>query len=172
MVCKISPLLNFELLCVFVNCWWQVSCSRLWEFAVPYSNAIILNTKNFFSILFFHLWNLHQILNILEKMMIVIANVFPKLQTVKILVKNLSWKSRFRTFFGSQYVDGCQTHLKCAWEQSYQNFSSVWEEMVCTISPLLKFEILGVFVNTLTAGDKYPVWDRENLQIGIQMHLS
>ena len=28
--------------------------------------------------------------------------------------------------------------------------------MICKISPLLKFEILGVFVNTLTADDNYP----------------
>ena len=38
----------------------------------------------------FHFWNLHQILNILKKRMIVIANVFPKLQTVEILVRPLS----------------------------------------------------------------------------------
>ena len=39
-------------------------------------------------------------------------------------------------------------------------------------SPLLKFEILGVFVNTLTADDKYLVRDSENLQFAIQMQLS
>ena len=38
-------------------------------------------------ILLFDFWNLHQILNILKKKMIVIANVFPKLQTVKILIR-------------------------------------------------------------------------------------
>ena len=36
--------------------------------------------------------------------MIVIANVFPKLQTVKILVRPLSKKRRFRTRFDSQHV--------------------------------------------------------------------
>ena len=41
--------------------------------------------------------------------------------------------------------------------------------MICNISPFLKFEILEVFVNTLGAGDKYPVWDYENLQLPIQM---
>ena len=40
------------------------------------------------------------------------------------------------------------------------------------ISPLLKFEILGVFVKTLTADDKYPNRDCENLELGIQMQLS
>ena len=36
----------------------------------------------------------------------------------------------------------------------------------------MKFEIIGVFVNTLTADDKYPVPDYENLQFLIQMQLS
>ena len=44
--------------------------------------------------------------------------------------------------------------------------------MVCKISPLLQFEVLGIFVNTLTADDKYPVWDCEMLQFSIQMQLS
>ena len=38
------------------------------------------------------LWNLHQILNIFEKKIIAVGNVFPKLETVKDLVKPLSWK--------------------------------------------------------------------------------
>ena len=44
--------------------------------------------------------------------------------------------------------------------------------MICKISPLFKFEILGMFGNTLTANDKYPVWNWENLQFPIQMQLS
>ena len=43
------------------------------------------NKKRFFQILL-RLWNLHQILNIFQKKMIVIANVFPRLQAVKTLV--------------------------------------------------------------------------------------
>ena len=39
------------------------------------------------------------------------------------------------------------------------------------MSPLVKFEILGVFVNTLTVADKYPVWDIKNLQFHISMQL-
>ena len=45
--------------------------------------------------------NLYQILNILERKMIVIANVFPKLQTVKKLIRTLSKEHRFRTGIGS-----------------------------------------------------------------------
>ena len=39
-----------------------------------------------------------------EKKMIIIANVFPKLETVKILVRSLSKKRRFRTCIHSQDV--------------------------------------------------------------------
>ena len=40
------------------------------------------------------------------------------------------------------------------------------------MSPLVWGEILGVFVNTLTADGKYPVQGCENLQLPIQMQLS
>ena len=33
-------------------------------------------------------------------------------------------------------------------------------------------EVLGVFVNILTADDKYPLQDCENLQLPIEMQLS
>ena len=39
------------------------------------------------------------------------------------------------------------------------------------MSPLVLGEILGVFVNTLTADGKYPVQGCENLQLPIQMQL-
>ena len=44
--------------------------------------------------------------------------------------------------------------------------------MIGKIPPLLNFEILGVFVNTFTADDKYPVPDSKNFQFAIQMQLS
>ena len=40
------------------------------------------------------------------------------------------------------------------------------------MSPLVLGEILGVFVNTFTAHEKYRVQDCENLQLPIQMILS
>ena len=46
----------------------------------------------------------------IEKKMMVIANVFPKLQTVKNLVRPLSKRRRFRTRFDSQHLKVSQTH--------------------------------------------------------------
>ena len=43
--------------------------------------------------------------------------------------------------------------------------------MICKISPFLKFEILEVFFNTLTADGKHPNRGCENLQLCIQMQL-
>ena len=40
------------------------------------------------------------------------------------------------------------------------------------MSPLVLGEILGIFVNTLTADGKSPVPGCENLQLPIQMQLS
>ena len=132
-----------------------------------------LKNEKHFCKFFFHFFTLDQILNIFEKKkMIMIANVFPKLQTVKDLVKPLSSKRRFRTSFDSQHVNRWQTHLKSTSEQFYQNFWTLWMGMICKISPLLKLEILGVLVNTLTADDRYPVGHCENLQFPIQMQLS
>ena len=47
-----------------------------------------------------------------EKNMIVTANVYSKFQTVKILVRPLSKKRRFRTRFDSQHVKASQMHAK------------------------------------------------------------
>ena len=100
------------------------------------------NQKLFLNFLF-DLWNLHQILNILKKNMMVIANVLPKLQTVDILVRPLSEKSRFRTRFDIQHVKAFQIFAKSPWEQFYLVFSSFWGKLIWKMSPLLSDKILG-----------------------------
>ena len=74
-------------------------CSSLFK------RNFLQNKKHFLNFLF-HLCELHENLSIFEKKMIVIAKVFPKLQTVKYLVKPLSRKLRFRTSFDSQRING------------------------------------------------------------------
>ena len=71
-----------------------------------------LKNQKIFLHFFFHFWNLDQILNILEKKMIVIANVFPKLGTVKILVRRLSKKCRFRTRIDIQHMKASEVPVK------------------------------------------------------------
>ena len=91
--------------------------------------------------------------------MIVIANVFPKLQTVKDLVRPLSKKRRFRTCFDSQHVKASQILSKSAWESFCNVFSSFSENLILKISALVLGEILAVFDNTLTDECKYTVQD-------------
>ena len=132
-----------------------------------------LKNEKLFRNFLFHLCNLHQILNIFQKKMIVITNVFPKLKTVIDLVKPLSWKRRFRISFDSQHVNRCQTLVKFVREHfCIFFFWWLWGEMNCKISNLFKFEILDVFVHKLTVNDKYPFRGSENLRSPIQMKLS
>ena len=131
-----------------------------------------LKNKTHFLGFFFHLWNLHQILNIFKKKKIVIANVFPKLATAQRLVTPLTIQRRLKTFFDSQHVKRFQTLVKTSWEHFYHIFSSLWGEIIWKTSPWLKFEMIGLFVNTWTAHYKYPVPVCENLPFPFQIQLS
>ena len=104
--------------------------------------------------------------------MIVIANVFPKLQTMKNLARTLPKKCCFLARFESQPVKASQILAKSTWERFYHVLSSFPGKLIWKMSPLVLGEILGVFVNTLTADGNYPVQDSENLQVLIQMQLS
>ena len=73
------------------NCGSQFKCSYL-------------ENEKYFQNLLFDFSNVPQILKISKKIMIVIANVFPKLQTVKDLVRPLSTKHHFRTLFDSNML--------------------------------------------------------------------
>ena len=129
------------------------------------------NEKLFLNCLL-HFWNLHQILNILRKEMMVIANVFPKLQTVKIFVRPLCEKLCFGTRFDSQHIKMSQKLPKSPWDNFFHVFSSFWEKLISQMSPRLFPEILGVFPNILTADGKLSVQDQENLPLPMQMLLS
>ena len=66
----------------------------------------------------------------------------------------------------------CPKHLRNLHEKAFiKFFDSSEDKMIWKISPWLKFKILGVFVNTLTADNKYPVRDCGDLQFPIQMQL-
>ena len=82
-----------------------------------------LQNKTPFMNFLFHLWNLHENVNIFKKTIVVIANVFPRLKTVKDLVKPLSKNHHFRRSFGSQHVKGSQTLVKSSWEIFYSTRS-------------------------------------------------
>ena len=143
---------------------------------LPIQMQLSENEKLFLNLLP-HFWNLYQILNILKdyhhsQKIIIIANLFPKLQTVKNLVRTLSKKRRFRTKFDSQHVKAFQILAKSPWEPFYHVFSSFSEILISKMRRLVLGEISGAFVNTLTAEVKYPVLDCDNLPLHIQMQFS
>ena len=83
----------------------------------------------------------------------VIANVFPKLMTVKMFVRPLCKKCHLGTHFDSQHVKVLQILAKSQRERFFHVFSSFWEKFISKNSPVLISKILGIFLNTLTAKD-------------------
>ena len=61
-----------------------------------------------------------------ERKMIVIANVFPTLQTVKEFVRPIPKKRCFRTLFASQHLKGFQTLLESVWEHFFHHSEGNW----------------------------------------------
>ena len=85
-----------------------------------------------------------------EKMM-VIANVFPKLETVNIFIRPLCKKCRFGKCFDSQHVKVSQILAKSPWERFYHVFSSYWEKLIWKWSLVLLSQISRIFLNTSPA---------------------
>ena len=108
---------------------------RIERICGPRFKCSYLKNETLSTILLFHFWNLHQILNIFKKKMILIATLFPKLQTVKELLRPLSKKHHFRTLFDSQLVKRSQNVAKIPWEQFYHIFSLLSENLIWKISP-------------------------------------
>ena len=163
---------NHRVVCQHMDCRLRVSCYGLSEYPVPYSDLVILKKKTFSKFFIPFMESPSNFEHFEKKKKIVIANVFPKLATIQSLVTPLTIQRRLKTTFNSQHVKRFQTLVKSAWEHFYHIFSSLWEEMIRKISPWLKFEIIGLFVNTWTAAYKYPVPDCENLPFPIQIQFS
>ena len=131
-----------------------------------------LKNEKLFLNLLFHLSSLPQILNILKERILVIANVFVSLQTVKNLVRTLSKQRCFRTRFNSQHVKVSQILAISPWRRFYHVFSSFSLKLTRKMLPLAFGEILWASVNTVTTDGKCFVQHCENLLFPIQMQLS
>ena len=125
-----SRLSQFEISGEFLNSWTPDD-----KYAVPAAENLRfpiqmqLSSKENVSLGFlFNLWNLHQISNIFCQKNFVIPHVFPKLQTVKDLVRPLSKKRRFRTSFDSQLVKGSFNTYEICMKEPLSYFSSTLRE--------------------------------------------
>ena len=72
----------------------------------------------------------------------------------------------------SNMVIAPKTLFKSEQRQSYQIYWSLWKQQSLKKSLLVILKILGLFVNTFTAYDKYFVLNREYLTHPIHMQLS
>ena len=84
----------------------------------------------------------------------------------------MSKKSCFRGPFDKQHGKRAQALLKSASQHYYHIHRSLLNKLSWKKSLLLTCKILGLLVNTLAANEKYPVLNRDNLTIPIQMQLS
>ena len=107
-----------------------------------------LRNKNIFLCFHHNFWNLGQILHVSQKKMSLIAYVFPKLETAKDVVSEMSKKQRFRAPFDSQHPKGCKTLVKSTWNHLYHIFKSFLQKLSRKMSLCVISEILGLCLLT------------------------
>ena len=84
----------------------------------------------------------------------------------------MSKKPHLREPFDKQHGKHVQELLKSTSQHLYHIHSSRPGQLSWKKSLLLTCQILGLLVNTLATDEKYPVLNRDNLTIPIQMQLS
>ena len=84
----------------------------------------------------------------------------------------MSKKSRLSGPFGKQHGKLPEPLLKSAWDYLYHIHWPLPSQLSWKKSLFLTCQILELLVNTLAADEKYPVLNRDNLTIPIQMQLS
>ena len=84
----------------------------------------------------------------------------------------MSKKFRFRGAFEKHHGKRAQPFLKSASEHLYHIHWSLPSQLSWKESLWLTCKVLGLLVNTLAEDEKYPVLNRHNLTIPIQMELS
>ena len=106
-----------------------------------------------------------------EKKMIFIGYFFPKLQTVKDVVREAK-NACFTRPFNKQHVKWSQTLSKSS--QHYLNhiYWSIWMKYRWGKSLLVICKILGHFFNTMNADDKSSLLKKDNLTQPIKTQLS
>ena len=113
-------------------------------------------------------WNLEHF----QKKKSILASLFPKLLTLQDVSTYTSKRSCFWTPFANERVNGFQTLLKSARHHYYPLFWSIQGKLIWKKSPSVWYEILRLFVNALTANDKYSGSNMQNLTWQLQTPLS
>ena len=88
------------------------------------------------------------------------------------VLRKMSKEPRFRGPFNKQHGKPAEPLLKSAWQHLYHIHWSLPSQLSWEKYLFLTCQILGLLVNTLAAHEKYPVLNRDNLTIPIQVQLS
>ena len=91
---------------------------------------------------------------------------------LKDVATETSKRSFFRTPLVYEGVNRFQTLLKSARHHYYPLFSSIRGKLSCKKLPSVWYEILRLFVNAITADDKYSGSNMQNVQQQFQTPLS
>ena len=121
------------------------------------SNGIISKTKDFFCNFYCFYETYIKFRTFWSKNVSFIVSVFPKLLTPKEVVTGTSKTPCFRTPFGNQRVREFQTLSKSARHHYYFIVPWIWDKLSWKKCRLVRFEILELFVNTLTTMTSIPV---------------
>ena len=84
----------------------------------------------------------------------------------------MSKRPYFRTRFSKQRVSGFETLFKSAPQHYYRIFPPIWDKSSSRRSALVRSEILGLFVNTLTGEYMYSRHNKQNFPQQFQTQLS
>ena len=125
-------------------------------------NRYYLKNERLFLDFLLKFWNVREIYKYLKKRMRVLAYLFPELLFRKDVATETSRSSSFRTPFGNQRVNGFETPLTGATHHYYTFFPWISGKLSWKKTTLLWLKILRLFVNTLTADEKYSFRNMQN----------
>ena len=107
-----------------------------------------------------------------EKKIFLLPYIFSKLPNVKGTDTQMFKYHRVIAPSYGQHVKRSKTLVKCPWQYFYKNCLLLWSKLTWETSLLLIFELLRVFIETLTADHRYSLSYIWNLQVLHQMQLS
>ena len=154
-----------------MDCQVQVSCSRLWEFVVCYSNVVILKTKTF-SEFFIPLMKSPSTFEHFQKEEDCHSYCISEISYRPMLGRATHYSAPSQNIPQQSTCSTVPNTIKSSCEHFYNIFPALWGEMIWKISPWWKCEIIGLFVNIWTAAYKYSVPVCQNLLALIEIQLS
>ena len=128
--------------------------------------------RKYFMNFFLNFPNLDSVLNIFKTNMMLLADVYLKLRTPEKVVRQMSKESHSRGLFNNQHCRLAETQLKSKRKHLYHNYWTLWAQFSCKKSLWVICNILGLFVNPLSADDKYSLVNRDNLFQNLERQLS